>query len=34
MSWDEFRVYYEDHHLVAKSAKTRSLTATAMNSME
>lgn len=34
MSWDEFRVYYEDNHLVAKSAKTRSLTATAMNSME
>ena len=34
MSWEQFRVYYEDTHLATKSKKTQSLGATAMNWLE
>lgn len=34
MSWEVFRVYYEDTHLASKSPKTASLATTAMNWFE
>lgn len=34
MSWEQFRLYYEDTHLVVKSPKTQSVVNTALNWLE
>ena len=34
MSWEEFRVYFEDTHLAGKAKKTQSIASTAMNQLE